>query len=181
MVSRRHVLQIGGGFLAGLTWSRSALAAGDVVEIRMQGNADGSQVWFDPIGVLVRPGQPLRWTNLDPGNSHTATAYHPKNEQRPRRIPQRAEPWHSDYLLPNETFSVTLTQEGVYDYFCIPHEMAGMVGRIIVGQAIEPGAVPLIPSPEETKARDEQPLPDEAQKAFPAVEEILRTGIVRRI
>ena len=118
MVLRRHFLQIGGGFLAGLTGSRSAASAmGDVVEIGMQGNADGSQVWFDPIGVLVRPGQTLRWINRDPGNSHTATAYHPRNEQRPRRIPQQAEPWHSDYLLPNETFSVTLTQEGVYEYF----------------------------------------------------------------
>ena len=32
-----------------------------------------------------------------------------------------------------------LTVEGVYDYFCAPHEMAGMVGRIIVGR---PGAQP---------------------------------------
>ena len=45
----------------------------------MQGNADGSKVWFDPIGVLVQPGQTIRWTNRDPGNAHTTTAYHPKN------------------------------------------------------------------------------------------------------
>ena len=28
---------------------------------------------------------------------------------------------------------MTLTAEGIYDYFCVPHEHAGMVGRIIVG------------------------------------------------
>src|SRR5829696_8926632 len=135
MVSRRHALQIGGGFLAGLAIPRSALAGEGTVEVRMEGNTDGSHVWFDPIGVLVEPGQAIRWINLDPGNSHTATAYHPKNFDRPLRIPRGAEPWTSDYLLPTETFSVTLTVEGVYDYFCIPHEHAGMVGRIVVARS----------------------------------------------
>ena len=77
---------------------------GRPVEIRMQGNADGSHVWFDPIGLHIQPGQTIRWINLDPGNSHTATAYHPKNFDRPLRIPEDAEPWNSDYLLPNESF-----------------------------------------------------------------------------
>ena len=100
----------------------------------MQGNTDGSHVWFDPIGLRIEPGQTVRWINLDPGNSHTATAYHPTNFEHPLRIPEEAQPWNSDYLLPNETFSVTLAVEGIYDFFCIPHEHAGMVGRIIVGQ-----------------------------------------------
>jgi len=103
MVSRRHILRIGGGLLAGLAWPRLPLAA-EAVEIRMQGNADGSQVWFNPIGLRIKPGQTIRWVNLDSGNSHTATAYHPKNFERPLRIPEGAEPWNSDYLLPNESF-----------------------------------------------------------------------------
>ncbi|QFU18044.1 hypothetical protein GDR74_06385 [Microvirga thermotolerans] len=134
----------------------------------MRGNADGSQVWFDPVGILVRPGQAVRWVNRDPGNSHTATAYHPANLDHPLRIPAAAAPWNSDYLLPDEDFSVALTVEGTYDYFCVPHEHAGMVGRIVVGH---PGAAP----PGGTAA-----LPEEAARAFPAVEEILRRGIVRR-
>ena len=73
MIYRRHILRIGGGFLAGLASPRLPLAA-EAVEIRMQGNADGSQVWFDPIGLRIQPGQTIRWINLDPGNSHTATA-----------------------------------------------------------------------------------------------------------
>ena len=28
---------------------------------------------------------------------------------------------------------MTFTVEGVYDYYCVPHEHAGMVGRIVVG------------------------------------------------
>jgi plastocyanin len=169
MPSRRHVLQIGGGFLAGLAWPRSPFAA-EPVEIRMQGKADGSHVWFDPIGLHVQPGQTIRWINRDPGNSHTVTAYHPKNFDRPLRIPERAEPWNSDYLLPDESFSVTLEVEGVYDFFCIPHEHAGMIGRIIVGH---PGSPP--PGGSAVQA-----LPDIALQAFPSIDEIMQRGIVRR-
>jgi plastocyanin len=168
MPSRRHVLRIGGGLLAGLAWPRLPVA-GEPVEIRMQGKADGSHVWFDPIGLHVAPGRTIRWINLDPGNSHTATAYHPKNFERPLRIPEGAEPWNSDYLLPNESFSVTLGVEGVYDFFCIPHEHAGMVGRIVVGQ---PGNL--------AHGFAEQALPDIALQAFPSVDDIMQKGIVRR-
>lgn len=173
-ISRRTILRIGGGVLAGLAAPRLALAA-EPVEIRMQGNTDGSHVWFDPVGVRIQPGGTIRWVNLDPGNSHTATAYHPKYFERPLRIPKRAEPWNSDYLLPNESFSVTLTAEGVYDFFCVPHEHAGMVGRIIVGQ------------PERSPAGDQsgqssggEPIPEIALQAFPPIDEIMRRGVVRR-
>jgi len=173
MVSRRHILRIGGGLLAGLALPRLPLAA-EAVEIRMQGNADGSQVWFNPIGLRIKPGQTIRWVNLDPGNSHTATAYHPKNFERPLRIPEGAEPWNSDYLLPNESFSVTLKDEGVYDFFCVPHEHAGMVGRIIVG---EPDRSSIDSGP--AKAAGGEPIPEIALRAFPSVDEIMRRGIVR--
>jgi len=168
MPSRRHVLLAGGGLLAGLASNRLILAASPV-EIRMQGKADGSHVWFDPIGLHVEPGQIIRWINLDPGNSHTATAYHPKNFDHPLRIPKGADPWNSDYLLPNETFSVTLKLEGVYDFFCIPHEHAGMVGRIVVGR---PGSAP--------KESAGQAVPDIALQAFPSIDEIMQQGAVRR-
>ncbi|WP_201861373.1 plastocyanin/azurin family copper-binding protein [Microvirga soli] len=174
MISRRYILRIGGGLLAGLARPRLSLA-GEPVEIRMQGNTDSSHVWFDPIGLRVEPGQTIRWINLDPGNSHTATAYHPKNFERPQRIPEGAEPWDSDYLLPNESFSVTLTVEGVYDFYCVPHEHAGMVGRIIVGQ---PGRSPA--ASVSAQAAGGEPLPEIALQAFPSIDEIMRRGVVRR-
>ncbi|MBM6581743.1 hypothetical protein ILT44_16215 [Microvirga sp. BT689] len=172
--SRRQILRAGGGLLAGLAWPRPLLADAPV-EIGMQGNADGSQVWFDPIGLRVRPGQTVRWINKDPGNSHTATAYHPKNFERPLRIPESAQPWNSDYLLPNESFSITLTAEGVYDIFCVPHEHAGMVGRIIVGQPDRPPADTL-----STQTAGGKPIPEIALRAFPSIDEIMRRGVIRR-
>src|SRR5690606_13047344 len=98
-----------------------------------QGTANGSRVWFDPIRLHVLPGQTVRWINRDPGNSHTVTSYHPSIFDRPQRIPDGAAPWDSDYLLPGESFAITFTVEGIYDYYCVPHEHAGMVGRIVVG------------------------------------------------
>lgn len=173
-IARRNVLGWGGGLLAALSLSRKDVWAQEVVEIRMQGRADGSHVWFDPIGVLIKPGQVIRWINQNPGNSHTTTAYHPANFGRPLRIPEAAKSWDSDYLLPDESFSVTFTEQGVYDYYCIPHEHAGMVGRIIVGK------------PEAHGGWMEQfaashGLPDEALNAFPMVEEIMAKRIVRRV
>ncbi len=166
-MTRRTVLQAG-GWAAGLALLGAPvmLGAASVVEIRMRGTADGSAVWFDPIGVRIEPGQTVRWINTDRGNSHTSTAYHPHNTDHPRRIPAAAEPWNSDYLLPDQTFELRFTAAGVYDYFCIPHEEAGMVGRLVVGSPTS------APAPLEA-------LPEAARPMLPAVEEIVRHRIVR--
>lgn len=171
-LTRREMLGAGCGLAAALSLSSSAAWSDDMVEITMQGRDDGSHVWFDPIGILIKPGQAIRWTNLNPGNSHTTTAYSPANFDRPLRMPKAAKSWNSDYLLPNESFSVTLTEQGVYDYFCIPHEHAGMVGRIIVGEPEPHGWTEL--------AGADDDLPEEALKAFPTVEDIMAKVIVRR-
>ena len=110
ILTRRRMMEAGGGILAGFIVGRAAAA--DVVDIVMRGRADGSHVWFDPTGVHIQPGQTVRWTNRDPGNSHTVTSYHPDIFERPLRIPAGAKPWNSDYLLPNESFSQTFTSKG---------------------------------------------------------------------
>jgi plastocyanin len=172
MGSRRSVLGTGGVFLAGFM-APVPTRADEVVEIAMQANADGSDVWYDPIGLHLQLGQTIRWTNHDPGSAHTATAYHPQNAKHPCRIPKDAVPWHSDYLLPEQTFIVTLQVEGIYDYFCVPHEHAGMVGRIIVGN-------PAIPGPDSVSSQEgTEPILELALRAFPSMEEIMRKGIVR--
>jgi plastocyanin len=164
---RRRLLEAGGGILAALLIRPVQAAAADIIDIAMRGTKDGSHVWFDPIGLRVQPGQTVRWTNRDPGNSHTVTAYHPSIHQRPRRIPEAAEPWDSDYLLPDESFEVTFRMEGVYDYYCVPHEHAGMVGRIVVGVPVEGER------PEEAAGEELVALPEAARGRFPSVERIL--------
>lgn len=169
-LTRRRVLEAGGGILAALL-ARPAAAGSAPIEIVMQGKADGSHVWFDPIGLHIELGQTVRWTNRDRGNSHTVTSYHPEIFERPRRIPVNAKAWDSDYLLPDETFSLRFDEEGVYDYYCAPHEHAGMVGRIVVGN---PQAVAAAEA-----AAGLTPLPEAALNGFPSVEEIVAKGVVR--
>lgn len=168
MFSRRDMIMIGGVVLAGLPLRSARAAGGDTIDIAMRGNQDGSRVWFEPRGLLIRPGGSVRWTNLDKGNAHTSTAYHPDNDGHPLRIPASAAPWNSDYLLPDQSFSVTLTASGVYDYFCVPHEHAGMVGRIVVAGEGED-----IPPPVSGN-----PIPDLDGDPFPSFEEIVRNGRV---
>jgi len=147
--------------------------------ILMKSTPDGSDVWFEPIGLWLPPGTAVTWENgSEQANTHTATAYHPANENHSLRIPDAARPWDSGYLLPGKRYTVTLTAEGVYDYFCQPHELAGMVGRIVVGKPGGPGSRPF--DWFAAAHPDWQPVPPEAQRAFPSVEEIVRRRIVRR-
>lgn len=168
-LSRREALARGGA-LAALAALPAAVRADGPVTVTMKGAGGGARVWFSPAGLAVAPGTTIRFVNEDAGNSHTATAYAPAIDGRQLRIPPDAAPWDSDYLLPGETFEVTLTALGVHDYYCRPHEMAGMVGRIVVGRPGDPGFA--------EAAADSDDLPDAALAAFPAVEEILAQGRV---
>lgn len=173
MATRRILLGAGGGLLAGAILGPLARAA-EVFEIRMRSDASGGVVGFDPVGVLLQPGQTVRW--VCEANVHTSTAYSPKNDNHSLRIPQAAQPWDSGFLLPGQKFETTLTAEGVYDYFCAPHEAAGMVGRLIVGKPEGPGTLAFdyfVAGGEHWK-----PVPPAAQKAFPSVEEIMRRKVV---
>ena len=114
---RRRDFLISGGVLAagiGLPASGVAASRGGVVEITMRSDPTGAKVGFDPIGILVSPGQTVRW--IIQAGVHTTTAYHPRNSGHSLRIPNRAAPWDSGYLVnPGDHLEVVLTAEGVYD------------------------------------------------------------------
>lgn len=176
MLTRRAALGAGGGFVAAAAFSNLVqVKAAEFIEIHMKSDPEGGVVGFDPVGVLLQPGQTVRWVCDD--NVHTTTAYSPKNDNHSLRIPANAQPWASDYLLPKETFEITLTVEGIYDYFCAPHEEAGMVGRLIVGNPTGPGALPF--DYYLAQGHKWNSVPPAAQKAFPAVAEILAQKVVR--
>ncbi len=176
MITRRRFLAAGGLALAGLAAPRSAGAA--PVEIRMASDPQGAEVWFDPVGLWVEPGRTVRWVLVD--NVHTTTAYHPRNDAHSLRIPEGAAPWDSGYLMrAGQRFEVTLDVEGVYDYFCAPHEQAGMVGRIVVGRPAGPGTLPFDYFRGRPGAEGWRPVPEAARRAFPAIDRIVREKVVR--
>ena len=133
--------------------------------VRMVTTDDGGY-HFRPHVVRLEPGETVRW-ELASG-AHTTTAYHPANGDRPARIPEGAEPWHSEFLTEEgrTTFERTFTVEGVYDYFCIPHEGYGMVGTLVVGEA---HAGPGLSEPASI-------LPDAARAKIRELNESVRSG-----
>lgn len=161
---RRQIMIYGGGLIAALGLAPVARSAA-IETVEMQGTARGERVRFAPGGLWVAPGTTVRFVNRDPGNSHTTTAYHPNIFDRQRRIPKSAAPWDSDFLLPGESFEIMLTKPGVYDYYCLPHEMAGMVGRIVVGLRDSAGW--------EGAAKDQGDLSPETLARFLPVDEII--------
>lgn len=182
MTTRRGFVQAGGAFLAGLVvppWWRVRSTLATTVEIAMRSDPAGAKVWFDPAGVLVQPGTTIRWVVRE--NVHTTTAYHPRNGGHSLRIPEGAAPWDSGFLVnPGDHFAVTLTVPGVYDFFCMPHEAVGMVGRIIVGEATGPGAQPFDYFVGKPEAKDWLPVPQAARSGFPAIAQVLKDGVVHR-
>lgn len=171
IIARRRVLAIGGSIFAALA-TPSILRAAPLEVIEMQGTSRGERVWFNTHGLAISRGTTIRFVNHDPGNGHTSTVYHPDNFDRVRRIPRAAVPWNSDYLLPDESFEVTLTVPGVYDYYCLPHEMAAMVGRIVVGNPSDTAW--------EGPSAETEDVSPEVLAMLPTVEDILARGRIEQ-
>lgn len=127
---------------------------------------DNKGSYFDPKGILIEAGTTVRFENVS--GSHATTAYHPENDDKPLRIPEAATAWDSGiYTDSGETYEHTFDEEGVYDYYCPPHEMLGMVGRIIVGEPRDgPGTMPV------------EDLPPAATESIPSIDTLLDDQIV---
>ena len=96
------------------------------------------------------------------------------------RIPDKADPWDSGYLRnPGDHFAVTFHVEGVYDYFCAPHEMLGMVGRLVVGKPGGPGALRFDYFRGRPGTERWKPVPATARKVLPSVASIMARRVVR--
>lgn len=113
-----------------------------------------TDLYFDPIGLYVEPGQTVSFELVS--GTHSATAYHPDNPNAlERRIPEGAPAWDTGTFGEVNTFrNVTFETEGTHDYYCIPHKMVGergMVGRIVVGSPSGPA---------EASDNPDGPLPD---------------------
>ncbi len=91
---------------------------------------------FDPEQLTINVGDTVTWRTVGVV-PHTATCDPSKanNPDEHVQLPAGAEPWDSGTVRKGEEFSHAFEVAGEYTYFCVPHEAAGMVGRLSVQAA----------------------------------------------
>ena len=94
---------------------------------------------FVPAEITVQAGDTVTW-EVAGGDVHTVTAY---EDSVPNGAPYFASGGAADeseareelaagLLQEGEAFEVTFEEPGTFEYFCIPHESAGMTGTVVV-------------------------------------------------
>ncbi len=83
----------------------------------------GQATSFNPKILFINPGDTVQWVNMTIHDSVSMQGL----------IPEGAKPWKFNI---GQNGAVTLTEEGVYIYKCIPHYPVGMVAAIIVGNPV---------------------------------------------
>ncbi len=97
---------------------------------------------FEPKKIQVEAGTTVTFDNVG-SIGHTVTAYEDKIPDGASYFAsggfdslQAAKDGYSNGMKGNipkgESYEVTLETTGTYEYYCIPHEMNGMVGQIKV-------------------------------------------------
>lgn len=128
--SRRSALRGGGAAVAALaTGALAACGGGDgggaTVEMT-------NEMIFKPDTVTIKAGEQVTWKNIE-SMVHTVTA-DPSLPRDPSlvELPDGVEPFHSGNIANGQSWSMTFTVPGRYRYVCLPHELVGMVGEVIV-------------------------------------------------
>ena len=119
----------------------SALAADHQVHMLNKG-AKGAMV-FEPDLVMAAPGDTVTFIPTD--KSHNV-------ESIKGMLPDGAESFKSAM---NESFTLTLTQEGVYGIRCTPHYGMGMVLLAVAGKPVNLAAAKAVKHPGFAKKRFE--------------------------
>ncbi|MDD0824975.1 pseudoazurin [Mannheimia sp. AT1] len=103
-----------------VAFSGTAMAAHHEIKM-LDNNAEG--------GMVFEPG----YLKAEVGDTVTFVPTHKGHWVQSRAIPEGAEKFLSKE---DEEFTITLTHEGVYVYYCPPHRTMNMSGIIQVGNAV---------------------------------------------
>jgi plastocyanin len=152
--TRREFLEtaLGAGAVAGATGTAAAQeTARHTVDMT-------DQLVFDPEDLTIAPGDTVVWENVGT-IGHSVTAYEAEipadaayfasggfdAESAARSGYAVGDPDAGD-VGGDGTFEHTFEAEGVYEYFCIPHETVGMVGTVeVAGGGDQGGGGPVLP------------------------------------
>lgn len=118
---------------------------------------------FDPTGLHIRPGDIVQFTFDSP--DHTVTAYHPGFGFQ-QRIPDGVPPFSSPIAPVDGYWLYQFDEPGLYDLYCAPHQVFGMVMRLVVGDIDEPELPPYTFDYEPAEPMVEAPFSREAVTMF---------------
>lgn len=125
-------------------FAADAVAAPREHVVRVVSDLDAFRMYFEPNRLVISPGDTVVWVNQE-AIDHNVMTY-------PDGFPEGAKAFESPFMAEQgQRWSHTFTQEGIYDYHCLPHLIMGMHGTIIVGNP-PIDAKSHIPSSEEVAA-----------------------------
>lgn len=110
------------------------------VQMLIQQGESGTEFYFEPVGLYVQPGDTVRFVGVTP--HHNVVAYHPQ-QVKTQRVPDGVSPFSSPTVPVGDTWEYTFDTEGTYDIWCAPHELWGMVMRVVVGEPGGPAEEPI--------------------------------------
>ena len=122
---------------------------------------------FEPTGLAVDRGDIVQFTSISP--DHTVTPYHQAHGFQ-HRVPDGVPPFSSPIVNTGGAWLYQFDVEGLYDMYCGPHHLLGMVMRIVVGELGEDD----IPDYEDTFEDDPGPPPLLAPFSKETIDEDLR-------
>ncbi|HEU4995751.1 MAG TPA: plastocyanin/azurin family copper-binding protein [Gemmatimonadaceae bacterium] len=104
-------------------------------EVKMLGDEKGYK--FDPVDVVVKPGDGVRWIMVSGGPHNVAFQDVPAaaRAQLSANMPNQISDLSSPMLLnPNEKYEMSFANipAGKYNYICTPHIATGMKGSVTV-------------------------------------------------
>lgn len=133
---------------------------------------------FAPAGLKVDEGDIIQFNLASP--EHTVTAYH-EGQGRQQRVPDDKVSFSSPVINDGGFWLYEFDSPGTYDLFCAPHELFGMVMRIVVGDPDDDryddtfGPVGPPPRPRPPASRGELNSLGVASWPFPTAAEVFAT------
>ncbi|PLS77177.1 MAG: halocyanin [Chloroflexi bacterium] len=127
-ISRRSLLKTMAalGLLSCGTWL-TACGTGKEAVVEMN-----DELKYVPQTLTIKAGDTVTWRNTGK-TRHTVTDDPMKAQNTASvRLPETVQPWDAGYITRGQSWSRRFDVPGEYTYFCVPHELAGMVATIVV-------------------------------------------------
>lgn len=128
LLSRRNAIR----------WSMAAIPAVGAIMLTGCGGSQASKrtvdmvdMTYDPADLTVPVGTTVTWVN-DSTFVHTVTTDPSLLQDGSLVTSPPGQAFDSGNIAPGDSWSRTFDVPGEYRYACIPHELAGMVARLVV-------------------------------------------------